>query len=175
LVSDPSTLPSNISVVQYFFETYKYFIKSRNYEEATKIKTELADLIENNIDTTARDIMFFGKKLQEDKRFLESMLIFDAASTLSKKIKIPAEKMNIIRFCVLGMMWTSKAMIEEDPAMKVVVKDYVIPLMHYKLHDIESTSSVSEQYKCLHVSWILQHIEWSQILKEVIGRSVEGK
>ena len=46
--------------------------------------------------------------------------------------------------------------------MKVVVKDYVIPLMYEKLHDIESTSSVSEQYKCLQVSWVLGYIEWSQ-------------
>jgi len=55
-------------------------------------------------------------------------------------------------------------MIEEDPGMKVVVKDHVIPLMYDKLHEIESTSSVSEQYKCLQVSWVLHYIELSQSL-----------
>jgi len=44
----------------------------------------------------------------------------------------------------------------------VVVKDYVIPLMHDKLHDIESTSSVSEQWKCLQVSFVHHYIEFSQ-------------
>jgi len=164
LVSDSSALPSNISVAQNFFETYKNSIKSRKYEEATKIKTELTDLVENNIDTTAEDMRLFGIKLREDKLFLESILIFDSASTLSKKIEIPENKLKIIRFCVNEMMLTNKAMIEEDPDMKVVVKDYVIPLMHDKLHYMESTSSVSEQYKCLQVSWVLYYIELSQYL-----------
>jgi len=70
----------------------------------------------------------------------------------------------MIRFCVKGMMWTNIAMIGEDPDMKVVVKDYVIPLMHDKLHDIESTSSVSEQWKCLQVSLVLHYIGFSQYL-----------
>jgi len=34
--------------------------------------------------------------------------------------------------------------------------------MHDKLHDMESTSSVSEQWKCLQVSWVLHYIELSQ-------------
>jgi len=164
LVSDSSALPSNISVAQNFFETYKNFVKSRKYEEATKIKTELTDLVENNIDTTAWDMESFGIKLRKDKLFLDSILIFDAASTLSKKIENPEKKLGVIRFCVKGMMSTNQAMIEEDSDMKVVVKDYVIPLMHDKLHDIDSTSSVSEQYKCLQVSWVLHYIEFSQLL-----------
>jgi len=68
-------LPSNISVAQIFFKTYKKFIKNRKYEEATKIKTELTELIEDNIDTTAEDMKLFGIKLREDKLFLESTLI----------------------------------------------------------------------------------------------------
>jgi len=40
----------------------------------------------------------------------------------------------------------------------------VIPLMRYKLHYIDSTSSVSEQHKCLQVSWVLHYIEFSQLL-----------
>jgi len=155
-------LPGNISVAQNFFKTYKNSIKSRKYEEATKIKTELTDLVENNIDTTAKDMILFGWKLREDKLFLESILIFDSASTLNKKIENPENKLEMIRFCVNGMTSTNIAMIGEDPDMKVVVKDYVIPLMHDKLHDMESTSSVSEQYKCLQVSWVLYYIELSQ-------------
>jgi len=162
LLSDSSALPSNISVAQNFFKTYKNFIKSRKYEEATKTKTELTDLVENNIDTTAEDMRSFGIKLRGDKRFLESILIFDSASTLSKKIENPENELKMIRFCVEGMMNTNEAMIEEDPDMKLVVKDYVIPLMRYKLHYIDSTSSVSEQYKCLQVSWVLHYIEFSQ-------------
>ena len=164
MLSDSSALPGNISVGQNFFKTYKNLIKSRKYTEATKIKTELADLIESNIDTTALDIDSFGRQLQEDKLFLESILIFDAASTLSKKIKNPENKLKMIEFCVHGMMSTNQAMIEEDPDMKEVVKDYVIPLMHDQLHDIESTSSVSEQWKCLQMSLVLHHIEFSQRL-----------
>jgi len=122
----------------------------------------MTDLIENNIDTTAEDMMLFGRKLREDKLFLESILILDAASTLSTKIKNPENKLEIIQFCVHGVRWTNEAMIEEDPDMKVVVKDYVIPLMQDKLHDIESTSSVSEQWKCLQVSLVLHHIGFSQ-------------
>jgi len=155
-------LPGNISVAQNFFETYKNSIKSRKYEEATKIKTELTDLVENNIDTTAVDMRLFGIKLRGDKLFLESILIFDSASTLSKKIENPENKLEMIQVCVAEMTLTNEAMIEEDPDMKVVVKDYVIPLMHDKLHYMESTSSVSEQYKCLQVSWVLHHIELSQ-------------
>jgi len=34
--------------------------------------------------------------------------------------------------------------------------------MYDKLHDMESTSSVSEQWKCLQVSWVLHYIEFSQ-------------
>jgi len=162
LLSDSSALPSNISVAQNFFKTYKNFIKSRKYEEATKTKTELTDLVENNIDTTAKDMGSFGIKLRGDKRFLESILIFDSASTLSKKIENPEKKLRMIEFCVARMKNTNKAMIEEDPDMKLVVKDYVLPLMRYKLHYIDSTSSVSEQYKCLEVSWVLHHIEFSQ-------------
>ena len=162
MVSDSSALPSNISVAQNFFETYKKFIKSRKYEEATKIKTQLTDLVENNIDTTAEDMSLFGIKLREDKLFLKSILIFDSASTLSKKIENPENKLEMIQDCVDGMTLTNKAMIEEDPDMKVVVKDYVIPLMYDKLHDIDSTSSVSEQWKCLQVSWVLLYIEFSQ-------------
>jgi len=164
-------LPGNISVAQNFFKTYKNSIKSRKYEEATKIKTELTDLVENNIDTTAEDMRLFGIKLQEDKLFLESILIFDSASTLSKKIENPENKLEMIQFCVNGMMWTNKAMIGGDPDMKVVVKDYVIPLMYDKLHDIESTSSVSEQYKCLQVSWVLHYIERSQYLVDQLKES----
>jgi len=164
LLSDSSALPGNISVARNFFKTYKNSIKSKKYEEATKIKTELADLIENNIDTTAEDMMLFGEKLQEDKLFFESILIFHSASILSKNIKNPENKLEMIRFCVYGMMRTNEAMIGEDPDMKVVVKDYVIPLMHDQLHDIESTSSVSEQWKCLRVSWVLHYIECSQRL-----------
>jgi len=162
LLSDSSALPSNISVAQNFFKTYKNFIKTRKYEEATKIKTELTDLVENNIDTTAEDMRLFGIKLRKDKFFLESILIFDSASTLSKKIENPENKLRMIRFCVAEMKNTNQAMIEEDPGMKVVVNDHVIPLMRYKLHYIDSTSSVSEQYKCLQVSWVLHHIEFSQ-------------
>ena len=124
----------------------------------------MTGLIENNIDTTAEDMMLFGRKLREDKLFLESILILDAASTLSTKIENPENKLEMIRFCVHGVRWTNEAMIEEDPGMKVVVKDYLIPLMHDKLHDIDSTSSVSEQYKCLQVSWVLHYIECSQYL-----------
>jgi len=164
LLSDSAALPSNLSVAQNFFKTYKNSIKNRKYEEATKIKTELTDLVENNIDTTAEDMILFGIKLREDKLFLESILIFDSASTLSKKIGNPEKKLEMIRFCVAGMKNTNKAMIEEDPGMKVVVKDYVLPLMRYKLHCVESTSSVSEQYKCLRVSWVLHYIEFSQLL-----------
>ena len=157
-------MPGNISVAQNFFETYKNSIKSRKYEEATKIKTELTDLVENNIDTTADDMILFGRKLRGDKLFLESILIFDAASTLNKKIENPENKLETIQVCVKGMTSTNEAMIEEDPDMEVVVKDYVIPLMYDKLHDMESTSSVSEQWKCLQVSWVLHHIEFSQML-----------
>ena len=121
-------------------------------------------MIENNIDTTAEDMILFGRKLREDKLFLESILIFDSASTLSKKIENPENKLRMIRFCVREMKDTNQAMTEEDPDMKVVVKDYVLPLMRYKLHYIDSTSSVSEQHKCLQVSWVLHHIEWSQYL-----------
>jgi len=67
-----------------------------------------------------------------------------------------------MKLCVEGMKSTNLEMIGEDPEMKVVVKDYVIPLMRVKLHYIESTSSVSEQWKCLQVSWVLHHIECSQ-------------
>ena len=162
MVSDSSALPSNISVAQNFFETYKNSIKSRKYEEATKIKTQLTDLVENNIDTTAKDMKLFGIKLRKDKLFLESILIFDSASTLSKIIKNPENKLKIIQDCVDGMKRTNIAMIEEHPDMKEVVKDHVIPLMHDKLHYIDSTSSVSEQYKCLQVSWVLHYIEFSQ-------------
>ena len=105
----------------------------------------------------------FGRKLQ-DKLFLESILIFDSASTLSKIIKNPENKLKIIQDCVDGMKRTNIAMIEEHPDMKEVVKDHVIPLMHDKLHYIDSTSSVSEQYKCLQVSWVIHYIEWSQYL-----------
>jgi len=106
----------------------------------------------------------FGTKLREYKLFLESILIFDAASTLSKKIEIPENKLKMIQFCVEGMRLTNQAMIGEDPGMKVVVKDHVIPLMHDKLHDIKNTSSVSEQWKCLQVSCVLYHIGLSQLL-----------
>jgi len=164
LLSDSSALPGNISVAETLLKTYKNSTKSRKYEEATKIKTELTDLVENNIDTTALDMWWFGIKLQADKLFLESILILDSASTLGKKIKNPEEKLKMIRFCVDGMKLTNKAMIGEDPGTKVVVKDYVIPLMHDKLHDMENTSSVSEQYKCLQVSWVLHYIECSQRL-----------
>jgi len=157
-------LPSNISAAQNFFKTYKNSIKSRKYEEATKIKTELADLVENNIDTTAKDMMLLGRKLQEDKLFLESILILDSASTLSKKIENSENKLQMIQDCVEGMMLTNKAMIGEGPDMKVVVKDYVIPLMRDQLQYIESTSSVSEQWKCLQVSRVLHCIEVSQDL-----------
>jgi len=164
-------LPSNISVAQNFFKTYKNSIKNRKYEEATKIKTELTDLIEKNIDTTAEDMRLFGVKLRENKLFSESILIFDAASTLSEKIGNPEGKLKMIQFCVEGMMWTNIKKIEENPDMKVVVKDYVIPLMHDKLHYIESTSSVSEQYKCLQVTWVLIYIGLSQWLVDQLKES----
>jgi len=173
LLSDSSALPSNISVAQNFFKTYKNSVKSRKYEEATKIKTELTDLVENNIDTTAWDMWSFGIKLREDKLFLESILIFDSASTLSKKIENPENKLKMIRFCVEGMMSTNYAMIGEDPDMKVVVKDYMIPLMHDKLHYIKSTSSVSEQWKCLQVTWVLYYIEFSQGLVDQLKEREE--
>jgi len=174
LVSDSSALPSIISVAQSFFKTYKNSIKSRKYEEATKIKTQLTDLVENNIDTTAEDMRLFGRKLQEDKLFLESILIFDAASTLSKKIENPEMKLKMIQSCVNGMMSTNEAMIKEDPDMKVVVKDYVIPLMRDKLHDMDSTSSVSKQCKCLQVSWVLHYIEFSQTLVDQLKEAEEA-
>ena len=164
MLLDSSALPGNISVAQNFFKIYKNFIKSRKYEEATKIKTELTDLVENSIDTTAEDMKLFGWHLREHKLFLESILIFDAASTLSKKIENPENKLEMIRFCVHGMMWTNLAMIWEDTDMKEVVKDYVIPIMYDKLHDIESTSSVSEQWKCLQVTVVLHHIGFSQYM-----------
>jgi len=157
-------LPSNISVAQNFFKTYKNSIKNRKYEEATKIKTELTDLIENNIDTTAKDMRLFGVKLREDKLFLESILIFDAASTLSEKIKNPEKKLEMMKFVVDEIKETNKEIIKYYAGMKLFVKDYVIPLMCHKLHYMESTSSVSEQYKCLQVSWVLRHIERSQCL-----------
>ena len=169
MLSDSSALPSNISVAQNFFIT----IKSRKYEEATKIKTELTDLVENNIDTTAQDMGLFGRKLREDKLFLESIQIFDAASTLSKKIENPENKLEMIHYCVQGMKLANQAMIGEDPDMKVVVKDYVIPLMHDKLLDMESTSSVSKQWKCLQVSLVLHHIERSQYLSDQLKESEE--
>ena len=157
-------MPSNIRVAHYFLENYEYFVKTKKYEKATKTNTHLTDLIENNIDTTSEDMRLFGKKIREDKLFVESILIFDAASTLSKKIENPEEKLKMIQFCVEGMMWTNIAMIEEDPDMKVAVKDHVIPLMRGKLHCMERTSSVNEQYKCLRVSSVLHAIQWSQML-----------
>jgi len=92
-------------------------MKSKKYEEATKIKTELTDLIENNIDATANNMMLFGRKLRKDKRFLESILIFDSASTLSEKIENPENKLQMIQDCVHGMMLTNEVMIEDDPDM----------------------------------------------------------
>ena len=178
-------MPSNISVAQKFFKTSKNFIKNRKYEVATKTKTELTDLIENNIDTTAKDMRLFGVKLQEDKLFLEAILIFDAASTLSKKIENPEKKLEMIQDCVGEMMVTNEAMIEEDPDKKVVVEDYVIPLMHDKLYYTERSSSVGEQWKCLQVSLALHHIGFSQhlvdqlkerevTLREALKRMDEG-
>ena len=96
MLSDSSALPSNISVAQHFFKTYANSIKEGKYDEATKIKIELTQLIENNIDITVEDMRLFGKKLQKDKLFLESILIFDVASNLSKKIKNPEEKLKMI-------------------------------------------------------------------------------
>jgi len=173
LLSDSSALPGNTSVARNFFKTYKNSIKSRKYEEATKIKTELTDLVENNIDTTAKDMRSFGRKLRKDKLFLESILIFDAASTLSKKIENPENKSKMILFCVQEMTLTNHAMIGEDLDMKLVVKDYVIPLMRDKVHDIESTSSVSKQWKCLQVSWVLHHIEFTQMLVDQLKEAEE--
>jgi len=164
LLSDSSALPSSISVAQSFFKAYKNSVENKEYEEATKIKTQLTDLIENNIDTAVKDMRLFGRKLRKDKLFLEAILIFDAASTLCKKIKNPEEKLKMIHFCGGQLKEINKAMIAEDPNMKVIVKDYVIPLMRDMLHDIESTPSVSEQYKCLKVSRVLHYIEWSQML-----------
>jgi len=126
------------------------------------MKTELTDLIEKHIHAIAKDMRLIGIKLREDKLFLESILIFDAASTLSEKIENPVERLDMIRFCVQGMKDTNKAIISDNANMKVIVKEYVIPLMRDKLHDIESTSSVSEQYKCLHVCRVLHYIQFSQ-------------
>jgi len=115
----------------------------------------------------------FGIKLREDKLFLESILIFDAASTLSKNIEIPEERLKMIQFCVNGMRWSNKAMIVDDPDMKVVVKDHVIRLMRHMLHCIKSTSSVSEQYKCHQVCLVLHCIEVSQYLVGQLKESEE--
>jgi len=104
------------------------------------------------------------KKLQKDKLFLESILIFDVASNLSKKIKNPEEKLKMIQFCVNGMVNINQAMNGQGRDKKMIVRGHVIPLMRGMLHDIESTSSVSEQYKCLKVSWILHFLEMSQWL-----------
>jgi len=166
LLSGFSALPSNISVAQSFFETYKDSIKNKNYEEATQIKAKLIDLVANNIDTTAEDMRNFGEKLREKKLFLEAILIFDASSTLSLKIEDAQRKLKMIQFCVQGIKETIIAMIREDVHTKVVVKDHVIPLMRDKLHDIDSTPSVNEQKKCLQVSWVLHRIEFSQMLIE---------
>jgi len=164
LVSDSSALPSSIVAAQRFFKTYKNSTKSGRYHEASKIAGELTELIESNIDTTAEDMRLFGIKLLENKVFLESILIFDAASTMSEKIENSQKKLEMIQFCVAGMRDTNKAMIADDSNMKVVVKDHVIPLMRDKLHRMKSTSAVSEQYKCLQMSWVLHYIEWSQCL-----------
>jgi len=174
-------LPSSISVSQKFFKTYKKCTKNREYEEATKIKAELIHLIEKHIDTTAEDMRLFGEKLGDDKLFLESILSFDVASTLSEKVKNHEEKLEMIQFCVQGLMKTNKVMIEEDPDMMAIVKEYVIPLMHDKLHLMESTSSVSEQFMCLQVSCVCLYIgashylvgqlkEQGQLLREAIKR-----
>jgi len=88
LFSDSSTLPSNISAAQKLLKSCKNFLKTRKYEEATKTRTDLTDLIQNIIDTTAEDMKSLAIKLRENKPFLESILIFDAASTLSKKSKM---------------------------------------------------------------------------------------
>jgi len=93
---------------------------------------------------------------------LESILIFDVASTLSRKIENPEKKLEMIQFCICGIEETKKAMIEDDDDMKVTVSNYVIPLMRDKLYYMKRTSSVSEQYKCLEVSWVLHYIERSQ-------------
>ena len=122
----------------------------------------MTQLIENNIDTTAKDMVLFGTKLQKEKLFLESILIFDAASTLSKKIENPEEKLQMIKHCVQRMKKTNEAMIEEDADMKVIAKEYVIPLMRFKLRQMEKTPTVKEQYKCLEVSWVHHYIEKSQ-------------
>ena len=155
-------MASNIIDAAGLLKKYRNFTKSRKYKEATYIKTELTDLIKNHIDTTAQQVRLFGVKLRNDNLFLESILIFDSASTLSENIKDAEEKLKIIQFCVAGMMNANKLMIKDDAEMKVIVKEYVIPLMHGKLHYMESMSAVSKQYKCLQVSCVLHHIELSQ-------------
>jgi len=157
-------LTTEVSVAQDLFKNYTLSLKSKKYQEATEIKTELTQLIKNHVNTTAEDIRSFGVKLREDKLFLESILIFDAASTLSKKIKNPEKKLEMMKFVVDEIKETNREIIKYDAGMKLLVKDYVIPLMCDKLHYMESMSSVSEQYKCLQVSWVLRHIEWSQYL-----------
>ena len=62
------------------------------------------------------------------------------------------------------MVNINQAMNGQGRDKKMIVRGHVIPLMRGMLHDIESTSSVSEQYKCLKVSWILHFLEMSQWL-----------
>ena len=164
-------MSSYISAAPEFLENYKLSIENKQYGEATKITSELPQLIEKHTNTTADNLRLFGIKLQEDKRLLESILIFDAASVLSKKIENPEAKLEMVQFCVKGMRDANQAMVGEDPDMKVVVKDYVIPLMRDKLQQMENTLSVSEQYKCIQIVWVLLCIEYSQALVDQLKES----
>jgi len=169
LFLDSSLFANNISVASKFLKNYKISLKKNKYKEATKIAKEFTELVEEHIDITARDVRWCGMRLREKKLYLESILIFDAASSLSKKIENPEEKLEMIRFCVQGMKRTNEEMIEDDAGMKVVMREYVIPLMRNKLSQVMTSSSVSKQYKCLEVSWVLHYIEWSHYLVDQLN------
>lgn len=160
MLSGTSSLPINISAAPEVLKNYNISLKNKKFEEAKKATSELVQLMSKHIDTTAEDVRIFGEKLRDDKCFVESIMMFDASSILSEKINKPEEKLEKIEVCVYEMKRSNAAMISDDVDMKVIVKGYVIPLMHDKLRKMERTSSVSEQHKCLQMTWVLHHIEF---------------
>jgi len=160
--SDISTLSRITGKATQLLIKYKNVLKQSDFEKAAEIKTELHALMKTQVDADPRNMRAFAENLREKKSYFKSLAVFDVAAVLSTDLKPPKESMSNMERCVQGMMSTCVQMLQEDATMKVLVRDHVIPLMRNALHLIDETRQASKKCRCLYMSWVLAHIEYSQ-------------
>ena len=142
-------------------------MRTGNLAESKTQTAQFISFMESRVETSTEELRALAAKLRHEKRFLESVALYDAAAYFCRRKTVPKECVTWMAACMDGMKETAIAMVKNDPDLRAIVPGHVILRMRDVLRQIEDVDGVADQIKCLQVVWVLQSIEFCQYLSDL--------